>query len=65
MNFKTNVYDTDITIFRCPNCGKVCKINCQCSCDNPVTYNIIEHRNGRGKIVVGYTDKNGNVRRFR
>lgn len=55
----------DYTIFKCPNCGQTCEVGLFCSCENPVNFNILEERRGRGLICVGYTDTDGNIWRFR
>lgn len=57
--------DKDFTIFKCPNCGQTCEVGLLCSCENPVNFNILEDRRGKGLICVGYTDKEGNIWRFR
>lgn len=61
---KANNY-TDITIFKCPNCGNTCELGKPCSCEAGINFNVLEERRGRGLICVGYTDAHGNMYRFR
>lgn len=55
----------DATIFKCPYCGLTCKPRIPCKCDEKTNFNVLEERQGKGLIVIGYTDKKGNIWRFR
>lgn len=55
----------DFTIFKCPNCGITLEPCIACSCEEKTNFNVFEERKGRGLICVAYTDKKGNIWRFR
>lgn len=55
----------DFAIFKCPECGRTCEIGLPCECGSGINFNILEQRRGHGLICVGYSDKNGNLFRFR
>lgn len=55
----------DIIILKCPSCGITCEPGIPCKCDYKTNFNILEERKGKGLVVVGYTDKDGNIWRFR
>lgn len=55
----------DPTIFKCPYCGRTCEVGIACTCEEKTNFNVLEERSGKGLIVVAYTDKKGNIWRFR